>query len=278
MKTGIPPRVFTGLLGVVLFSQAQAQQGDWYLGAGLGMNEAGAFNQAGFNDDTLCYPAFVCDGAHSGFRWFYDLESDSGMALELAAGRAWNDWRAEIALARLDNGIVQRFTGIEFLNGNPVRFIEQNDYRISTRASAGDLLIHSLAFNMYRDFPGAGGWTPYLGAGIGAARAELTELYFEERYACISEACQGRPSGEFDSLQLADLGDTVYTAQLFAGADFDLANNLKLGLKLAWRHVDEFSAVDSYLEHAPPSQTNTNSFSNTSHWSLVVELKRFFFE
>ena len=269
-------RVFAGLPGVLLWPQVQAQQGDWYLGAGAGMNEAGAFHQAGFNDDTLCYPAFVCDGAPAGYRWFYDLESDSGMALELAAGRAWNGWRTEISLARLDNDIDQRFTGIEFLNGDPVRLIEQNDYRISTRASAGDLLIHSLAFNVYRDFPAAGGWIPYLGAGIGAARAELTALYFEERYTCISEVCQGRPRSEFDSLQLADLSDTVYTAQIFAGADYDIGNRFKLGLKLAWRHVDEFSAVDSYLEHAPPSKTNTNSFSNTSHWSLALELKRFF--
>ena len=276
MRIGILLRIFAGLPVVALFSQVQAQQVGWYLGAGVGMNDTGAFNQAGFNDDTLCYPAFVCDGAPAGYRWFYDLEPDSGMALEFSAGRAWNDWRVEVALARLDNGIDQRFTGIEFLNGNPVRFIEQDNYRISTRASAGNLLIHSLAFNIYRDFAAAGGWTPYLGAGIGAARAELTELYFEERYTCISEACQGRPRGEFDSLQLADLSDTVHTAQIFAGADYDIADELKLGLKLAWRHVDEFSAVDSYLEHAPPSKSNTNSFGNTSHWSLIVELKRFF--
>ena len=81
-------------------------------------------------------------------------------------------------------GTHQHFTGIEFLNGNPLRFEEQNEYRVDTRASAGDLRIASLSLTqaaqaqramVYRDFAATGAWTPYLGAGLGAAQAELTE-------------------------------------------------------------------------------------------------------
>ena len=275
-KNSLPVTVVWTLAALLLTQAAQAQQGDWYFSAGLGVNEAGAFDQAGFNNDTLCYPGFVCDGAPAGYRWYYDIETESGKALAFAAGRKFSDWRIELAATRLDNSVDQHFTGIEFLNGNPLRFEEQNEYRVDTRASAGDLRIASLSLNVYRDFAATGAWTPYLGAGLGAAQAELTEIYFEERYTCISDACQGRPAGEFDSLQRADLGDTVYTAQLFAGADYDIGENTRLGLKLSWRQIDEFSDIDRYLEHAPPAQTNTNTFSATSHWSLSLGLKRFF--
>jgi len=264
-------------LGALLSAPfSKAQQADWYVSAGLGVNVAGAFDQTGFNNDTICYPNFVCDSPPAGFRWFYDLEPDTGGALEFALGRAFNDWRVELAATRLDNGVDQQFTGIEHLDGTPLRFIEQNDYRIETRASAGDLRIHSLSLNVYRNFASMGDWTPYLGAGLGAAQAEITEVYFEERYTCVSEACQGRPAGEFDSLQRADLGETVYTAQVFAGADYDIGENTQLGLELTWRHIDEFSDTDTYLEHAPPALTNTNTFGKTSHWSLGIQLKRFF--
>ena len=267
------------VLGALLMANpAKAQQTGWYLGAGLGMNRIGAFDQTGFNADMNCYPGFQCDSAPAGYRWFYDIEADSGSALELAAGRAWSNWRAEIALTRLDNAIDQQFTGIEFLNGSPVQSTAQSDYRMNTMADIGDFAIDSFSLNLYRDFPGPGVLMPYLGAGLGAARAEITELYFEERYTCISEVCRGRPQGEFDSRQRTDLSDTVYFAQLFAGADYDIGENLKLGLKLAWRHIDEFSAIGSYLEHASAAGGNTNAFSATSHWSASIELKRFFGE
>ena len=266
----------TVVSAMLLLQPALAQDPNWYVTAGLGLSKPGSIAQSGNNTDNICYPTHACTQTPSGYRWYYDHDADRGPALELGVGRSWNDFRVELAASRLKNDLTQHFVGITYLDGVSVTPAMDSAYRETAETSVGALITSSLAINLYRDFPGTDRFTPYIGIGLGASHVNLTDVFFRGRYFCISESCRGRPEGEFDSWQNSDFSDFVFSRHAYAGLDYDLDSRFKLGLKLTYRQVDEMSDTGGYIQHPVPNQVNVNRLSDTNHWSLTLELKRYF--
>ncbi len=268
--------VVLGVAGGSAAEETAAPRG-WYVGAGAGMSWEFGMEQAGRNRDNICYPNNDCSGgAPEGYRWFYDLEADRGVALEISVGHAWEKMRLELSLTEHKQDVEQEFTGITYLDGSAIVPAREANYTESVVASVDKLTTRTLALNVYRDFPISGSrFTPYLGVGLGLSFVELSGLYYQSRYSCV-RSCDAGPAENFNSEQEVDLSDTVLSKHLHAGADYRLSDRLLLGLKLSYSMVDDMEDRSSYSRHPIPDGTSRTRISGMDHWSLTLGLKYFF--
>ena len=153
--------------------------------------------------DTTCYPGNDCShlagGAPTGYRWFYDLRTDTGTAFEVAVGHAFGDVRVEASAARRVANVEQVFTGTIYLDGTERVRAADSDYRSTSQSSVEDLTTHTLALNVYRDFPlPERAITPYVGVGLGLSAVRLSGEFYRSRYSC-REGRQCDDPGQYDS-------------------------------------------------------------------------------
>ena len=256
-------------------SGQEAAQSTWYVAFGAGPNGTGLLKQAGFNRDDICYPTNLCPRTPDGYRWFYDLDPDSGTAFDLAVGRSLNALRFEISASGNSSGIEQTFTGIAYHDGTPVLPDTDSDFANTAETAVDGFSTQTLSFSAYRAFPAAvSGIEPYVGIGVGLSRARLSGLYFRSEYTCVRAPCAGRPAAEYNSHQNTDLTDTVWSGQVHAGVDYPLADGrYAVGLKLSYRAVGDMEVQAGYLTHPIPDEVSTNAISEIDHWSLTVGVK-----
>ena len=264
-------------LGVPHAMTEDTRPAGWYVAVGVGANRAATMQQAGDNRDTTCYPTRDCrhlpGGMPSGYRWSYDLHSDTGAAFELAMGRTFRSVRLELAVSRQRIGLEQAFTGSTYLDGSTIVPAADSGYTSASTASVDDLTIHTLSVNAYYDVPlPRSRVTPYLGVGLGLAFAELSGLHFQIRYACTDDTRCDRPE-RYDGRQDVDLSDTVPVAHVHAGADYRLSDRLLLGLKLSYSLTDDVGSRDAYAYHAIPGLTSFTGISGINYGSFLLHLK-----
>jgi len=273
------------VLGAAGASAAEeAKPSGWYVGLGLGINKTSTLEQAGHNRDNICYPEDDCShlagGAPEGYRWYYDLEADDGLALEISVGRTFGAFRLELALAQRKNDFEQKFTDITYLDGS--RSMPARDSNYESRSSGGvdELTTRTLSLNAYYDFSIAGSrFTPYLGAGAGVSFIELSGLYFESWYSCKNPASGCDMPERYNSRQYEDISDTVLSAHLHAGLDYRMSDKMQLGLKLSYAMVSDMEdAEGGYDFHPVPGLSNFTTISGMNHWSVMLGVKYFFGE
>ena len=247
----------------------------WYVSAGAGVNWISDMEQAGWNRDTNCYPEDDCDDRDiGGYRWFYDLDADTGGLLEIAVGRSFGNLRLELSANLRENDIDQESTGVTYLDGS-TRVVDRamSNYSSKFRASVDDLETRTLSLNVYYDFPlEHSRIIPYLGAGVGFSYIKLTGLFYEAEYSC-STGCDYRPAEYYNSFQDEDLSDTVFSKHLYAGADYSLNDRFLLGVKLSYSMVDDMRDEGDYLDHPIPDMSNHTKIRDMDHWSLVLGMK-----
>ena len=285
-----------GILMLCPISDVAAQSGSggpprsgWYVGGGIGANWASDLDQEGWNRETTCYPTAACFDANpvpeiSGYRWRYDLDAASGAVFEISAGLIFDRIRLELSLAQRKNGLNQMFRSITDYDGMPMEARRGGSVVSNGRASIDHLIVRTLAFNAYYDFPDTSyrGISPYLGAGLGPAFVEVSGVHFSTDYQDTSGSTQAYdpPLSFYNSRQDADLSDTVLAGHLHAGADYGLNDKTLLGLKLTYSMISDIEASGGYSLHPfherDPDLPNHNAFTGSRYWTLTLTVKRLF--
>ena len=262
----------------------QARTG-WYFGAGIGAGWTSTINQEGWNRDTYCYPASCDEPGLSeeiagvsipGYRWKYDLDTDTGSAFEISVGRYLNRLRLEITAALQKNDIDQQFSSITFLDGRLDSQPPGNRVTSNFVSTIDDFLTRTVSLNAYYDFTGTfDRVTPYLGIGLGAAFIEVSGVYYSINYQDLADP--SRDLSFYDSSQDTDMTDTVLFGSIHAGADYSLSDRVLAGLKLTWSVMDDIKYTGSYSHHPAhredPDFANHTTFSDIRQWSVMLTVK-----
>lgn len=274
---------------MVVLSSGEADAGPgrsgWYVGGGIGVNWTSQIDQTGRNRDVYCYPdsGFCSTPGRNetipGYRWAYDLDMDAGSAFEISVGRMFNQWRLELSASQRNNAIQQKFKDIALLDGRrdtrpPGNMVESNG-----TFNIDDLTTRTLSVNAYYDFTDVfERITPYVGVGLGVAFVEVSGVHFSTRYADTAD--QSRDLSGFDSRQDADLSDTVFLGNLYAGADYSLTDETALGMKLTYSLMDDVEDTGTYLNHPmhqeDPAFPNHTTFSGPRQFSVMLTVKYLF--
>lgn len=122
---------------------------------------------------------------------------------------------------------------------------------VSATERVGGARSHNVFANLYYDFPAAGAFTPYLGAGAGFGFTDLRYRSLWRRNddperirtgADLPNAAEVRRNlaGTYSDAH-ATLSDTLFGVQLLAGLDYALDADTALGLKARWVRYDSFA-------------------------------------
>ena len=264
-----------GLLAATLGFHVSAEDAAWYIEVGTGIDVSDTLRQAGFNGDNICYPTNACATDPTGYRWFYDLQADTGSNFEAAVGRSFGKHRVEIAVSNRRSDLNQVFDSISHLDGTPLQSAPTDNYSYSDETRIDSVSASALTMNVYMDLPITElPVDTYIGAGAGLSRMKLSGLYFSSQYECVLEPCDAEyPASFYNSHQVANLMDTVVNANISAGMDFDLRENVSLGLKLSYVMTGNMKAQAGYINHPISGIENTTKISELSRWSLNVRLR-----
>ncbi len=268
-----------------VFAQDAGSGDGWYIGAKLGASRVATIGQEGWNREPYCYPDQGCFDQSPlptgpGYRWRYDLEPDSGAEFEVFAGRGFRRVRLELAVSMHRNDLTQQFTGISYFDGSPIAPRPNGTVSSNSQAYADNFNARAITLNAYYDFPDAwGSVTPYLGAGIGFASLEVAGVHFSSDYRDSAGETYDPPLSFYNSTQNGDFRETRFTWRLHAGADYPMAANLLLGVKLTYSFSGDFEDTGVYEVHPfnqqDPGFSNTNRFDSPHSLTLAITLKRF---
>lgn len=262
-------------LTVSLGVPAIAENADWYVEAGFGFEVSDTLRQAGFNGDNICYPTNSCVSEPTGYRWFYDLEADTGSNFEIAVGRSFGEYRVEIAASNRESDLNQVFDSITHLDGSALLSATTDNYSYSDETRMDSISAVSITLNLYMDLPLDNlPVDSYIGAGVGLSRAKLSGLYFSSQYECVREPCEAEyPASFYNSHQVANLMDTVLNANISAGVDYVVHENVSLGLKLSYLVTGNLKQQAGYINHPISGIENTTKISEMSRWSVTARLR-----
>ena len=159
----------------------------------------------------------------------------------------------------------------------------------------GDYHVRQVFANVYYDFRNGSRWTPFAGAGVGWAAAELNyHLQFirkpEAEYLQIEfdpdwpEAAKRAAAGTASILS-TDVGASVFGYQVLAGVDYALSERTSLGVALRWARFDDIA--DEAVYHLVRSHAGVHAdgvtpwineleFSGIGYQALTVSLKYHF--
>lgn len=263
------------LLGATLGFPALAEDTKWYVEVGVGFVLSDTLKQAGFNGDNICYPTNACAMEPSGYRWFYDLEADTGSNFEAAVGREFGKYRIDIAISNRTSDLNQAFDSITYLDGSTLQAATNDNYSYSDETRMESLSSSSLTVNLYMDLPIADlPVEPYIGVGAGLSRLRLSGLFFRSQYECVLEPCNAEyPASFYNSHQVANLMDSVLNANISAGLDYVLRENVSLGLKLSYVMTGNMKQQAGYINHPISGIENTTKISELGRWSLMLRCR-----
>ena len=264
---------------------AAAERPGWYLGVGAGPGWGATLDQAGWNQESFCYPDAACFNevpipSVPGYRWSYDIDLDAGAGAEVFVGRSLpSGARFELALGWGRNSATQQFTGITYFDGAEVLHRPGSPVVSNTQAYVDNFNARSAMLNAYYDFPNAlGRVTPYVGVGLGLAALELAGLHFSNDYEDTQGDIYDPPLDFYNSVQNADLRGTRLQWAVHAGADFPATAQLQLGIRLSYTGAGDFEATAGYDKHPfntlDPDFTNTTRLSGARALRLTLTLKR----
>lgn len=263
------------LLSTSLGISVAAEDAEWYVEVGAGFEVSSTLKQAGFNGDNICYPTNSCPTEPTGYRWFYDLDADAGTNFEAAVGRSFGKYRIETAASNRESDLNQAFDSITLLDGSALLSATTDNYSYSDETRMDSISAVSITLNLYMDLPLDNlPVDSYIGAGVGLSRAKLSGLYFSSQYECVREPCDAEyPASFYNSHQVANLMDTVLNANISAGADYDVHENVSLGLKLSYLVTGNLKQQAGYINHPISGIENTTKISEMSRWSVSARLR-----
>ena len=258
---------------------AQESRRGPYIGIEQGVTVARTLNAplTGNSQPTRCDTLLYAAGRPPGMdcptgapREIYNTEFDLGAGFlgGVAAGYGWRRVRVEVEYLNQHQGSTSSliYAGDDLVASGKIR--EWNESALPF-ARLSDVRAHKFFANVYFDFAGGSRWTPYVGAGVGAAR---TSLGYGNRYVRKTLAQGFFPTGGVDPLTTADVpewqrnaaGTTSATeteitkmhfgGQALGGLDYDLTERVSLGVKVRWAWFapieDEF-VWDLVRSHEP---------------------------
>ena len=223
--------------------------------------------------DTLLYAAGVPSGTDcpaSSPREIYNTEFDlgAGFAAGVAAGYGWRRVRVEVEYLNQHQGAT---SSLIYPGGDLVAAGKTGEWNDSAPpfARVSDVRAHQFFANVYFDAANGSRWTPYVGAGVGAAR---TSLGYGNRYVRKTLAQGFFPTGGVDPLTGADVPDwqriaagtvsaveteiskTHLGGQALGGIDYELTERVSLGVKARWAWfapIEEEFVWDLVRSHEP---------------------------
>lgn len=140
---------------------------------------------------------------------------------------------------------------------------------------SADFTAYSLMANLYQDFGNFHGFTPYVGAGIGVTHMEWGPL--TNSLYCVDGVATCASYARTDIEHEGEKSWRV-SAQLMAGASYDLTKNLKLDVGYRYRHVlgGDFFGFDAASEAAGASGVQGKDKGFHSH-DVKVGMRYSFF-
>ena len=267
------------------FASPATAETDWYLGAGTGLALHSGMDQAGWNEDTVCYPTDACFDNDpvppvSGYRWRYAIDAQSGAGLEITLGRRLGGFRIEVSAAQSRNDLEQRFTSIEYLDGS-ARLPRNGTVVADVTTSIGDLTQRFVSLSAYHDFRASGSRVmPYLGIGVGAAFANVRNLRFSADYRDPSPMppAYDPPLSFYGGTQNAEHSDIVLAVHAHAGIDYPIGRKTLVGAKLTCSRIEDTADDGNYLRHPmhaqDPGFSNRNTFGAARACTTTIALKR----
>lgn len=224
----------------LMFAASHAAAEGYYVSAHGGVAMLGDSDNAGeFSSDFTtgagtAIPAGTVLPAGTDVGW--STEFDSGTSFGAAFGRDYGSWRGEVEVAFQSNDVDTHTNvaaggialGAEdagvLITGSPNLGVNVADLVADGR---GSVEATYLMANVYYDFA-MGGFTPYVGAGIGAAFVDVD-------YS---------PSG----VGIVSDDDTAFAYQVMAGAAFDLNETWSLFGQYRYRASEDISTDVSLFD------------------------------
>ena len=151
-------KTFAGALALCLVvplgAHAEGSGNGWYVSGNVGAAVAGAMDLSDETQDVDDGGVLTTSGDHA------ELTTDTGFGLDAALGYAWRNLRleGEVSWSRL---------GMDEL-----KFDESVNVEVDVEWS-GDVSTLGLMANGWYDIDTGTQWVPYIGGGLGAARAEF---------------------------------------------------------------------------------------------------------
>ena len=267
---------------------ASRPRSGWYVGATIGVGQAGDIDQNGWNRDSFCYPTDACFDLDpipeiSGYSWRYNVEPARGNTFGVSLGRLMGSKRFELSLDQKKNGVSQVFRGVTNLEGVAMEDREGGTVDSNTRSSIDDLVVRSLTLNVFLDLPvGQRGIAPYVGGGMGVAHAAMTGTHYSDNHTETSSSGQAYdpPLSFYNGSQDGDLADVVLVGSLHAGAEYPVSDRTMLELKLTYSMTGGMNVRGEYDIHPmhsiDPDFPSHNSFTGARLWTLTLNARRSF--
>lgn len=224
----------------LLFAASSAAAQDYYVSAhgGIAMlddsDNSGAFSSDFTTGEGTTIPAGTVLPSGTGVGW--TTEFDSGTSFGVATGRSYGSWRGEVEVA-FQNNDVDTHTNVQAggiaLGGEDAGVLITGSDNLGVTVAdlvadgQGSVEATYLMANLYYDFA-MGGFTPYVGAGVGAAFVDVD-------YS---------PSG----VGIVSDDDTVFAYQVLAGASFDLTENWAIFGQYRYRASEDVSTDVSLFD------------------------------
>lgn len=292
-------RLWVVLLITTFSIPVLAQESEWYVELGAGIAASDTLKHSGFNGDNICYPTNSCANEPSGYRWLYDLDADRGGNVEISLGRTFDfhrlheenslHWsvggipefqrRLEITLSHTQRDLNQWFVSIQHLDGSALEPAVSDNYSYWDESRVDSVSVSSLELNLYYDLLGLPEWRldRYFGTGVGLSRVKLSGLYFNSRYECVIEPCDAEYSAStYNSLQDVDLTEIVLHANVSAGINYDISDDVSLGLKLTYAVMGNLKKQAGYINHPIQDLKNTTKISELNGWTATFRLRYYF--
>lgn len=247
------------LLGTGGSGRAQERRPGPYIGIELGATAARALSAPlrGNSQPTRCDTLLYTEGVPTGtdctptsVREIYasDFDLGGGFVAGVAGGYAWRRVRVEAEYLNHYQGSSSSliYAVEDLVTSGKTR--EWNESALPF-ARVSDVRAHQFFANVYFDMANGSRWTPYVGAGLGAAR---TSLGYGNRYVRKTLAQGFFPAGGVDPAGGASVPDwqrnaagtvsaveteiskTHLGGQVLGGVDYDLTERVSAGVKVRW--------------------------------------------
>ena len=215
--------------------------------------------------------------------WTNSFNLGDGLLVGFNVGYAWENYRFEIEY--LQRGHKGETLPLGLQTGG------KNDEFVTTQEKISDVSADHLFANAYYDFYGVSEeFIPYVGVGAGWMRAEMD--YFAiflrnlNRDALMMAGTNVEAAGTLTSAD-AELSDTLFGYQFVAGFDYELQEDLYIGVKAYYTEFggEDFSESnrwDLLRGHASTIAPGgdvveyTIETDDLNFWGLSVNLKYFF--
>jgi len=179
-----------------------------------------------------------------------DVEGEGNVALSLGVGYEFgNNWRLEVDAVQIwnDLGAIGQHPG-----------------------TSADIRTTSLMLNAIYDFDGFGNWEPYIGAGLGIVRADVSAFandFANGVFPVDNPACANGPSCVFTDT------DGGIGFQLLAGLGYKITDNLTWDTAYRYQSFGDFTFEGTSVPTTGSALSLTSNSSGVGSHSILTGLR-----